>query len=62
MTKKDEKGNLKNKRNIEIKVDPKTGIAKGNLFKQPIVTNNPSVKVGKTFSGKIDLNPKSKKN
>lgn len=61
MTKKDEKGILKNKRNIEIKVDPKTGKAKGNLFKQPIVTNNPNVKAGKTFTGKIDFKPKSKK-
>ncbi len=36
-----EKKNLKIKKNIEIKVDPKTGIAKGNLFKKPIVTNSP---------------------
>ena len=62
MSKDDIKKFIKSQKNINIKIDPKTGKAKGNLFKQPIVTNNPSVKVGKTFSGKIDLNPKSKKN
>ena len=62
MSKDDIKKFIKSQKNINIKIDPKTGKAKGNLFKQPIVTNNPSVKVGKTFSGKIDFNPKSKKN
>ena len=48
--------------NIEIKVDPKSGKASGNLFKKnPVVSNNPSTKAGQTLSGKIDFN-KNKKN
>ena len=50
------------KKNIETKIDAKSGKASGNLFKRdPIVSNNPSVKVGKTLSGKIDFS-KNKKN
>ena len=48
-----EKKNIKIKKNIEIKVDPKTGIAKGNLFKKTVVTNSPNVTVGKKFSGQL---------
>ena len=51
-----EKKNIKIKKNIEIKVDPKTGIAKGNLFKKTVVTNSPNVTAGKKFSGKIKFN------
>ncbi len=61
MTKKNKTLNFK--KNIEIKVDSKKGIAKGNLFKQKIITNNATVKAGNTFSGKINFaNTKSKKN
>ena len=63
---KDKKMNTKTitlpKKNIETKIDAKSGKASGNLFKKdPIVSNNPSVKVGKTLSGKIDFS-KNKKN
>ena len=48
----------KNKTNeVKITIDPKTGMAKGNLFKKSktVVSNNPKVKAGKTFSGKLNL-------
>ena len=41
MTKKNK--TLNYKKNIEIKVDSKKGITKGNLFKQKIITNNATV-------------------
>ena len=56
MSKDDIKKFIKSQKNINIKIDPKTGKAEGNLFKKkPVVSNNPTIKVGQTLSGKIDL-------
>ena len=43
------------KKNIEIKINPKTGKAEGFLFNKPkvVISNSPKVKVGKTIMGKI---------
>jgi len=50
------------KKNTEMKVDAKSGKASGNLFRRnPVASNNPSIKVGQTLSGKIDFS-KNKKN
>ena len=56
MAKDDIKNFLKDQ-NIEVKIDAKTGKAEGNLFQKPkiVPSNNPSVKVGQTLSGKIDF-------
>ena len=56
MSKEDIKKFIKSQ-TIEVKVDPKTGKAEGNLFQKPkiVPSNNPSVKVGQTLSGKIDF-------
>ena len=56
MSKEDIKKFIKSQ-NIEVKIDPKTGKAEGNLFQKPkiVPSNNPSIKVGQTLSGKIDF-------
>ena len=56
MSKEDIKKFIKSQ-TIEVKVDPKTGIAKGTLFQKPkiVPSNNPTIKVGQTLSGKIDF-------
>ena len=56
MSKEDIKKFIKSQ-TIEVKIDPKTGIAKGNLFQKPkiVPSNNSSVKVGQTLSGKINF-------
>ena len=56
MSKEDIKKFIKSQ-NIEVKIDPKTGKAEGNLFQKPkiVPSNNPSVKVGQTVSGKISF-------
>ena len=43
------------KKNIEIKINPKTGKAEGFLFNKPKFTlsNSPKAKVGQTIMGKI---------
>ena len=57
MSKDDIKKFINSQKNINIKIDPKTGRAEGNLFKKkPVVSNNPTIKVGQTLSGKIDFN------
>ena len=61
MSKEDIKKFIKSQKNIEVKVDAKTGKASGNLFKRnPVVSNNPSIKAGQTLSGKIDYNQNKK--
>ena len=57
MSKEDIKKFIKSQKTIEVKVDPKTGIAKGTLFQKPkiVPSNNPTIKVGQTLSGKIDF-------
>ena len=56
MSKEDIKKFIKSQ-NIEVKMDPKTGQAEGNLFQKPkiVPSNNPTIKVGQTLSGKIDF-------
>ena len=56
MSKEDIKKFIKSQ-NIEVKIDAKTGKAEGNLFQKPkiVPSNNPSVKVGQTLSGKINF-------
>ena len=55
MSKDDIKKFINSQKNINIKIDAKTGKAEGNLFKpKPVVSNNPTIKVGQTLSGKID--------
>jgi hypothetical protein len=56
MSKEDIKKFIKSQ-NIEVKIDPKNGKAEGNLFQKPkiVPSNNPSVKVGQTLSGKINF-------
>jgi hypothetical protein len=62
MNKKDIKKTIKSQKDIEIKIDTKSGKAKGNLFKRnPVVSNKPSIKAGQTLSGKLDFS-KNKKN
>ena len=62
MSKDDIKKFISSQKNIHIKIDAKTGKAEGNLFKpKPVVSNNPTIKVGQTLSGKIDFN-KNKSN
>ena len=43
------------KKNIEIKINPKTGKAEGFLFNKPkvVISNSPKAKVGQTIMGKI---------
>jgi len=61
MSKEDIKKFIKSQKNIEVKVDAKTGKASSNLFKRnPVVSNNPSIKAGQTLSGKIDSNQNKK--
>ena len=56
MSKDDIKKFINSQKNINIKIDAKTGKAEGNLFKpKPVVSNNPTIKVGQTLSGKIDF-------
>ena len=56
MSKEDIKKFIKSQ-NIEVKIDPETGKAEGNLFQKPkiVPSSNPSVKVGQTLSGKINF-------
>ena len=64
MSKEDIKKFIKSQ-NIEVKIDPITGKAEGNLFQKPkiVPSNNPTIKVGQTLSGKIDFkNNNSNKN
>jgi len=54
MNKKNDQKTTQSKNNIEIKIDAKSGKASGNLFKRnPVVSNNPSLKVGQKLSGKV---------
>ena len=56
MSKDDIKKFINSQKNINIKIDAKTGKAEGNLFKkEPVVSNSPTIKVGQTLSGKIDF-------
>ena len=62
MTKEDIKKFLKNQ-HIDVKIDPKTGKAEGNLFKNKKeninnTKNSESVKPGQSISGKISINKK----
>ena len=62
MNKKNDQKNTQFKNNIEIKIDAKSGKASGNLFKRnPVVSNNPSLKVGQKLSGKVDFSSIKKK-
>ena len=56
MAKEDIKKFLKDQ-NIEVKINSNIGKAEGNLFQKPkiVPSNNPSVKVGQTVSGKISF-------
>jgi hypothetical protein len=51
------------KKNIEIKIDPKTGKAHGFLFNKPkiVITNSPKIKAGQSFMGRVS-NIKKKTN
>ena len=63
MSKDDIKKFIKSQKNINIKIDPKTGKAEGNLFKkEPVVSNNPTIKVGQKLSGKIDFSQNKSNN
>ena len=56
MSKDDIKKFINSQKNIYIKIDPKTGKAEWNLFKkEPVISNNPTIKVGQKLSGKIDF-------
>jgi hypothetical protein len=62
MSEENIKKDVQNPKNIEIKINTKSGKASGNLFKRnPIVSNNPSLKAGQNLSGKLDFS-KNKKN
>jgi hypothetical protein len=62
MTEEDIKKDVQNLKNIEIKINAKSGKASGNLFKRnPVISNNPSLKTGQNLSGKLDFS-KNKKN
>ena len=56
MAKEDIKKFLKDQ-NIEVKINSNIGKAEGNLFQKPkiVPSNNSSVKVGQTLSGKINF-------
>ena len=61
MSKDDIKKFISSQKNINIKIDAKTGKAEGNLFKpKPVVSNNPTIKVGQTLSGKINFSKNNK--
>ena len=63
MSKDDIKKFINSQKNINIKIDTKTGKAEGNLFKkEPVVSNNPTIKVGQTLSGKIDFSQNKSNN
>ena len=63
MSKDDIKKFINSQKNINIKIDAKTGKAQGNLFKpKPVVSNNPTIKVGQTLSGKIDFSQNKSNN
>ena len=63
MSKDDIKKFINSQKNINIKIDAKTGKAEGNLFKpKPVVSNNPTIKVGQTLSGKIDFSQNKSNN
>lgn len=61
MNKEDIKKTIKSQKNIEIKIDAKSGKATGNLFKRnPVVSNKPSLKAGQNLSGKLDFSKNKK--
>ena len=61
MNKEDIKKTIKSQKNIEIKIDTKSGKATGNLFKRnPVVSNKPSLKAGQNLSGKLDFSKNKK--
>ena len=61
MTEEDIKKDVQNLKNIEIKINAKSGKASGNLFKRnPVVSNNPSLKAGQNLSGKLDFSKNKK--
>ena len=63
MSKDDIKKFINSQKNINIKIDTKTGKAEGNLFKkQPVVSNSPTIKVGQKLSGKIDFSQNKSNN
>jgi|TARA_B100001094_G_scaffold40133_1_gene34768 hypothetical protein len=61
MTEEDIKKDVQNLKNIEIKINAKSGKASGNLFKRnPVISNNPSLKTGQNLSGKLDFSKNKK--
>jgi hypothetical protein len=61
MTEENIKKNNQNLKNIEIKINAKSGKASGNLFKRnPVISNNPSLKTGQNLSGKLDFSKNKK--
>ena len=62
MSEENIKNDVQNPKNIEIKINAKSGKASGNLFKRnPVISNTPSLKAGQNLSGKLDFS-KNKKN
>ena len=61
MSEENIKKDVQNPKNIEIKINAKSGKASGNLFKRnPVVSNNPSLKAGQNLSGKLDFSKNKK--
>ena len=61
MIEEDIKKDVQNLKNIEIKINAKSGKASGNLFKRnPVISNNPSLKTGQNLSGKLDFSKNKK--
>ena len=50
MSEENIKKDVQSPKNIEIKINAKSGKASGNLFKRnPVVSNNPSLKAGQNL-------------
>ena len=61
MTAENIKKNNQSSKNIEIKINAKSGKASGNLFKRnPVISNKPSLKAGQNLSGKLDFSKNKK--
>jgi len=61
MSEENIKKDVQNLKNIEIKINAKSGKASGNLFKRnPVISNNPSLKTGQNLSGKLDFSKNKK--
>ena len=61
MSEENIKKDVQNPKNIEIKINDKTGKDSGNLFKRnTLVSNKPSLKVGQNLSGKLDFSKNKK--